>query len=211
VTINVIFSIHLVITTGCTKLQAWAVHLANLRNLKAEMKGHGQHDNLIYLLFSLKNCTCLGSCIVCDWIWGSLYYIKYFQVKLQTVHYTRWESAVFTQYLYISAVIERFCYYWQSMNFGKHPWELFTLGALYMLHNHIHLLKCTNLWLCVKLRLVSVKAHMCNLYNMFQLSRLLFHFSSQEQWCSSHCIPMEMSEWVEYIESVHVNYGCVDT
>jgi len=99
-------------------------------NLKAEMKGHGWHDNLIYLLFSLKNCTCPGGCIVCDWIWGFLYYRKTFQVKLQTVHYTRWESAVFTHYLYISAVIERFCYYWQSMNFGKHPWELFTLGTL---------------------------------------------------------------------------------
>lgn len=59
-------------------------------NLKAEMESHGQHDNFIYLLFSLKNCTCQGSSIVCDWIWGSLYYRMNFQVKLQTVHYTRW-------------------------------------------------------------------------------------------------------------------------
>jgi len=95
-------------------------------NLKAEMKSHRQHGNFIYLLFSLKNCTCPGSCIVCYWIWGSLYDKKNFQVKLQTVHYTRWESAIFTQYLYISAVIERFCYYWPSMNFGKHPWDLLT-------------------------------------------------------------------------------------
>ena len=137
-------------------------------NLKAEMKGHGQHDNLIYLLFSLRNCTCPGSCIVCDWIWGSLYDRKTFQVKLQTVHYTRWESAVFTQYLYISAVTERF-YYWQSMNFGKHPWELFTLGALladtapFKLH----------------LSEQSQPTHHCSWYKVYWLSYVHVHHGKQ--------------------------------
>jgi hypothetical protein len=92
--------------------------------------------------------------------------------------------------------------------FTDQTWHYF---PLYMLYNLIQLLKCTNLWLCIKLRLVSVETHMCNFYNMFQLPWLLFHFSSQEKRCSSHRIAMEMRKWVKHVESVHINNCCVDT